>query len=68
MSCRGAANTAGRVQAERQVEPWRMQLDLTGARRPVCPILGQNQDVPFQYKFLTFPLGYQGKWEAEKQL
>jgi len=58
----------GSAKAEEQVEPWRMQLNLMGARSSVCPSLGQNQDVPFQCKFITFAIGYQGKCKVEKQL
>lgn len=59
---------AGRAEGEEQVEPWRMQLDVMGTRGSVCPVLGQNQGIPFQCKFMTFPMGYYGKWEVEKQL
>lgn len=59
---------AGCTKAEEQVEPWKMPLDLMGARSSVCPVLVQNEDVSFQCEFMTFPMCYQGKWEVEKQL
>lgn len=49
---------AGHAKGEEQIESWRMQLDLMGAKSSVCPVLGQNQDVPFQCKFMTFRMGY----------